>query len=349
MGLTNFPNGITSFGIPVIPGVPVPFTGDVWWVDPVHGSDTFSGTSPDTPFATLYQAHKSATSGNNDVIFLIGNGSVTGASILSLALAQVVDSTVTAGTLLWTKNATHLIGICAPTGVAQRALIQPPSGDGATTYTEATFGSASLVTVSGSGCFFANFHVKQQFSTGAAAEICWTDTGQRNCYSNVHFGGMMDAASAADAGSRSLLIGSAGKGEHTFFRCTIGVDTVARSAANASLELAGATPRNRFVECTFPLMNAATAGVLGILGTGNDCVDRWNVFERCVFINNVKSTSATQSVLASFTTASPGGLLLFKDCDLVGISKVGDTNGLANSYVSNVGGASTGGLAVNPS
>ncbi len=56
------------------------------------------------------------------------------------------------------------------------------------------------------------------------------------------------------------------------------------------------------------------------------------------------------TVLASFTTASPGGLLLHKNSTLVGIGEFGDTNGLANSYVD--GGppaAATTGIAVNPS
>ena len=39
------------------------------------------------------------------------------------------------------------------------------------------------------------------------------------------------------------------------------------------------------------------------------------------------------TVLGSFTTASPGGLLLMTDCTLVGIGEFGDTNGLANTYI----------------
>lgn len=347
MPINNYPGGVASFGIPVLPGLPMPFTGTYWFVDPVNGYDGFSGKEPTRAFKTLYRAHSAAKAGNNDVVFLMGNGSVTGAAILSKALAQANDSTATSGQLVWSKNATHLIGLCAPTGIAQRALIQPPSGDGTTVYTEATFAAKTMVSVTASGCCFSNFHVKQQFSTGAAAQICWADTGERNYYSNVHFAGMIDAVSAADAGSRSLVVGSAGKGEHTFHRCTIGVDTLARTGANASLELAGATPRNRFIECVFPFQSVAGAS-LGILGTGNACVDRFTTFERCLFINNISSTSVQMTVLASFTTAAPGGLLVFKDCDTVGITKLGDANALANSYVSNVGGAATGGLNVNP-
>lgn len=346
MPLTNFPNGVSSFGIPVLGGANIPFTGKYYFVNPATGSDGNTGTSVGRPFQTLYKAHSVCTSGNNDVVYLIGNGASTGSARLSTALAQTVDSSVTAGTLVWSKNATHLIGITAPTMVAQRARIAPPTG----VYTQATFGSGNFVTVSGAGCMFANFSLFNGFSTGDVNQICWTDTGGRNFYQNVNFGGMGDAASAADAGSRSLKIGSAGTGENTFVGCTIGLDTITRSAANASLELAGATPRNTFIDCQFPFQTSS-ATVLGILGTGNNCVDRTNFFRRCLFANNIKSTSTQMTALVSFTTASPGGLLDFDaGSSMVGVTKWGDTNGLANSYV--MAGSptqATSGIAVNPS
>src|SRR5690349_8733817 len=121
MTLTNFPNGITSFGVPVIGGIGgLPLTGTWFFVDPANGSDSFDGLSPSSAFATLYMAHSRMTAGKNDVCYLIGNGSTTATARLSTALAQSVDSSVTAGTLVWSKNACHLIGETAPTKVAQR-------------------------------------------------------------------------------------------------------------------------------------------------------------------------------------------------------------------------------------
>lgn len=343
MTLSNFPNGVSSFGVPVLPGSPA-FTGNVYFVNPASGSDGNSGGSPDQAFATLYRAHSACRSGNNDVVYLIGDGSTTGTARLSTALAQTIDSSATTGTLTWSKNATHLIGITAPTDVAQRARIAPPSG----TYTQATFGSGNFVVVSATGCYFANISLFNGFSTGGTNQICWTDSGGRNAYENVHFGGMGDAASAQNTGSRSLKI-SGTTGENLFVRCTVGLDTVTRTVANASLEFAGGTPRNRFINCVFPFQTSA-ATPLGILGTGAACMDRWQLFEGCTFINNIKSTSTQMDVLASLTNASPGGLIIHKSSTLVGITEFGDTNGLANSYVD--GGppaAATTGIAVNPS
>lgn len=345
MGLTNFPNGISSFGVPVFGGVAgVAMTGNYWFVDPANGGDGNSGASPDAPLATLYKALAKCVDGNNDVVVLIDNGLSTGSARLSLALAQAQDSTATAGTLNWNKNATHLIGICAPTQVGQRARIAPPTG----TYTQATFGSGNFINVTGAGCVFQNISVFNGFSTGGVNQIAWIENGGRNAYINCNIQGMADAASAADTGSRSLKI--TGTGENTFIGCTIGTDTVTRSVANASLEFAGATPRNSFIDCQFPFQTS-NAGVLGILGTGAGCVDRWQIFKRCLFVNNIKSTSTQMTALVSFTSASPGGLLDFDNsCSMIGITKWGDTNGLANSYVmAGSPTAATSGIAVNPS
>lgn len=343
MPLTNFPNGVSSFGIPVLGGANIPFTGNYYFVDPATGSDGNKGTDPSRPFATLYKAHSVCTAGNNDVVYLIGNGGTSATARLSLALAQSVDPTVTAGTLVWSKNATHLIGITAPTQVAQRARIAAPTG----TYTQATFGSGNFITVSAQGCMFSNFSTFGAFSTGGLNNINWTDTGGRNFYQNVCFGGIADAAAAADTGARTFKV-SGTTGENTFVGCTFGLDTVTRSVANATLEFAGGTPRNSFVDCKFPFQTS-NAGVLGVIATGAAAMDRWQSFEGCSFINNIKSTSTQMSVLAAVSSASPGGLLLHKNTTMVGITEFGDTNGLANTYVD--GGAPTAattGIAVNP-
>jgi hypothetical protein len=346
MGLSNFPNGISSFGVPVLGGIGgLPFTGNWWFVDPVNGLDGNQGNSPDQALQSLYRAHLLAGNGTNDVVVLIGNGQSSGTARLSKAAAQAVNPAATNGTLNWTKNALHLIGVCAPSIYAQRARIAPPTG----TYTQATFGSGNFVVVTGSGCLFSNFSLFHGFSTGGTNQICWTDSGSRNAYINVAFGGMGDATSAADAGSRSLKIGLAGSGENYFKNCSIGLDTVARSAANASIEFAGATPRNTFEDCLLP-MDTSASSPLFVLGTGADCVDRGNIFKRCAFINDIKSGSTAVSVVLSLTNAAPGGLIGFLGSASVGATKWGDTNGLANSYIDMAAvSAAAGGLGLNPS
>lgn len=341
--LTNFPDGLSSFGVPVLGGIGgIPLTGTWYFVNPATGSDANDGKSPENPLATLYQAHNLMTAGKNDVCLLIGDGSTTGTARLSTALAQTITPAATAGTLVWSKNACHLIGETAPTGIAARARIAPPSG----VYTVTTFGSANFITVSAAGCIFANFSTFNGFSTGGAAQICWTDSGARNFYQAVQFGGMGDAGSAADAGSRSVKI--SGGGEHTFVNCTLGLDTVTRGAANATLEFSGGTARSKFISCQFPFQTSASTP-LGVIVSAAAGSDRWQLFQDCSFINNVGSTSTTMAALSTLA-ASMGGLHLYKNCATVGITEFGtDATSRGQIYVDMAQpAAATGGIAVNP-
>lgn len=348
--MTTVSDGLFQYGgMPVGYGIP-PFVSKdskVFFVDPVNGLDGNPGNAK-LPFQTLYKAHKMCTAGNNDVVFLISNGALSGAAVLTAALAAAADSTLTTGVLTWSKNATHLIGVCSG-GNNQRAKIATVYDRDGTTYTVTTFGSSTqFVNVTASGCYFKNISAQALFSTGGASMVCWTDAGSRNVYDNCGFYGQMDTASAQGTGSRSLKVGSSGSGENMFIRCQIGQDTVTRTVANANLELAGGTPRNTFYKCLFPIYGSG-GGQFAVLGTGASCIDRWTLFDQCEFINNVGSGSANLTAMMSLTNASPGGILRLKQCGLVGATKWGDTNALAFSYVDNVGGAATDGLSLNPS
>ena len=62
MSLTNFPNGITSFGVPVIPGgIPFGRNSKAFFVDPVAGLDGNRGTDLSKPLKTLSKASTSST------------------------------------------------------------------------------------------------------------------------------------------------------------------------------------------------------------------------------------------------------------------------------------------------
>lgn len=83
MSYTNYPNGVSSFGVPVIPysglGSGVANGGSVlrankhFWVNGSLGGDGNSGLSPDAPFRTMASAM--AQVGSGDVIHL--NGKIT--------------------------------------------------------------------------------------------------------------------------------------------------------------------------------------------------------------------------------------------------------------------------------
>lgn len=347
--MTTFADGLYQFGgMPVTGGIPpfVSVNSKVFYVDPVNGSDGNSGSSPSTALASLYRAHYLMTSGNNDVCFLIGNGAASGTCRLSTANAIAAqgpsEAVATTGTLTWSKNACHLIGIAAP-GPWARARIAAPTG----TYTVTTFGSSNFVVVSGNGCYIKNISMYQQFSTGAADEVCLTVTGDYNVFDNCLIAGLQSTAAAQGTSARSLQI--TGGDDNLFVNCEIGTDTVTRTVANASVGFATGSARNRFKGCTFPMYTSAATSVFGTVGAASGC-DRFTLFEDCVFLNAMDSGSTALTGAFSLA-ASAGGCMVIRDCGLVGDGSANwgiDATSLAQMYVDNVGGAGTAGLMLNP-
>ena len=340
--MTTISDGLYQHGgMPVTGGIP-PFLRNgskVFFVDPVNGLDGNLGTAG-RPFASLYKAHKMCTSGNNDTVFLIGDGTSTNTARLSTANATTADSSLTTGELIWSKNATHLIGISSGSGNS-RARIATPTG----TYTASTFGSNTCMTVSGSGCYISNISLTSSFSTGNASEVTMVVSGSYNTFNNVTAGHLSPEA-LAGVGARSLKVTTGG--ENKFINCQFGFDTATRNTtANATLEFAGGTARDQFIGCVFPI-RTSYSGSLHLLGTGNSCISSWILFKDCLFTNAMDGTSVNMTVMGSFTTASPSGSIILKGSAMFGATKWGDTNFLANSYVDGVGGAATAGIMLNP-
>lgn len=76
MSMTNFPNGITSMGIPTIGGGGVPATaGDIYFVNYGTGDDGVSqkSNSIKRPFKTIAKAYGLVTTNKDDIIALVGN------------------------------------------------------------------------------------------------------------------------------------------------------------------------------------------------------------------------------------------------------------------------------------
>lgn len=274
MTLTNYKNGLSSFGVPVLPQIPFGKNSKVYFVDPVNGSDGDKGIKSSRPLKTLLKAHDLCTSGNNDVVYLMNNGATSGTARQDAAL-------------VWSKNATHLVGISMG-GVNPRSRIAATSG------VEFT----PLMTVSGGGCFFSNISLFHGYDD-ASAQICLAVTGQRNVFSGCRISGMGHATAGDQAGGRSLTL--SGDGENYFVDCYIGLDTIARSTTNTEIEFLSAANRNKFERCVIESY-ADNAGHLflnvGLLGMGG-----YSMFKDCEFIND--GTTAMTAALAM--NASPGG------------------------------------------
>lgn len=70
--ITNYPNGVSSFGMPIIGSGGVNTTGNVWFVSSVvAAANGTGGTNPVNPFPTLQAANDAATANNGDVVFIM--------------------------------------------------------------------------------------------------------------------------------------------------------------------------------------------------------------------------------------------------------------------------------------
>lgn len=277
MAITDFPNGVSSFGIPVLPGgLAVPPGGNVYFLDPAHGSDGNDGTAPDRAFATLPTAYAALTANQNDVLFYIA-----GSSSISLS-----------ATLTWSKSYTHFIGLCAPTQVAQRARIFQ---------TATATGLSPLIKVSSAtGCIFANLYIFQGVDDATSLINVEIEGGGRHYFQNVHFAGGGHATQAIDGGA-SLLLDSTE--ENTFVNCTFGVDTIAAATGMMALLFDGESHRNIFKDCHFTMYSGNSgSGFVEVLdGTG---FDRYNIFKSCLFTN----TAAANAMTTAFVIPAGVGL-----------------------------------------
>ena len=241
-------------------------------------------------------------------------------------------------TLTWNKDLTHLIGVHAGGPVGGRARIGTQ-----------TVSISPLVNVTANGCLFANLHIFHGVTDDSTGIICTQVTGDRNVFKNCHFAGGGTTTTADDTGMRSLKL--SGAAECLFEDCVIGLDTVSRAGtANAELELDNGSTvdgcaRTIFRRCLFPTYGT-TNHVFVIVDA--DGIDRWVLFEECSFINAVASgATALTEALAVASGTSPSGLVLLKNCTLVGATDWEASGESARVYID--GGAptnNTSGLAV---
>lgn len=328
MGNTHL-SGLEVAGVPIITSGGAPFFTGRWiFVDAVNGDDGNTGAS-DNPLQTLPEAYDQATEGDNDVVVLVGQPTTAASTTGTFRLSAALD---------WAKSATHLIGMCAPTMIGQRARISTATG--------ATTNINPLITVSAQGCYMANFSVFQGVGEASTDEQCFLVTGQRNYFFNVAIQGMGSANGAARAGSYNLKL--YGAAENTFENCQIGVDTQTRSAANSNVLIRknasnAASTRNIFKGCLFPMLSSS-ATALFIDGNESGGMDRFTWFKECMFHNAVNSTGTALTAAVAFH-ASQGGTTFMDNCSLVGANDYTASDTATVKVTGSVANGDTSGMA----
>lgn len=233
-------------------GIPRSADSQVYLVDPDDGDDNDVGTNIEKPMKTVAAAEDKTVTDNHDVVLVISNDS---SDVLGAAVA-------------WDKDFTHLVGLSSNLfGMGQRSRIT----GGATT------DLTNLIDFSGKGCIIRDVQLAN-FTDANVDSGAGIVSGDRNEFTNVFFAGMGHATPGARAGSYSLKLTGE---ENLFNRCTIGLDTIIRAAANAELWISAGATRNWFKDVHL-LSYSETAGKFLVKQDGGD---RWTVFENSLFTN----------------------------------------------------------------
>jgi len=298
--MTTFGDGVYQYGgIPVGGGM-LPITGFGGKAFFVHGSsglDGNNGLSPKAPVKTLTQAYALCEDGRGDTVYILNDGG-TGATVRDVAL-------------VWAKDNCHIVGLGAP-AINQRVRISP-----ATTVTDVNAYTPYL-TLSASGCIISNVSWFQGNSEDGVASVGLYVSGSRNYINNVSVITGAHANQGDEAATYQVQVTGS---ENVFEKCYIGQDTAARSnVASANLKFgAGASneaTRNIFRDCIFPMFADGAAPVFVQASTAFD-TSRWNLMERCNFIN-----TGTSTISAGITWSDTTGKLFVKDSAFYGCTNV---------------------------
>jgi len=286
MPLTKFPNGISSFGIPVYGGLPLTFSGDTWFVDYRNGDDTNNdGKAPEKAFKTLSAAYAACTSNNGDVIIIDGDSTVAETEMIT-----------------WAKNRITVIGTNGGRHYGQGAKVSIGVTTAAT--------DIALLKVTG---VRNNFIGIKFISNNTVAEGLYTvaEGGEYTTYTNCEF---YKSTDLDDAGASEFLH----NGDSTqFYNCTFGssANQTGNIRANVLLTatLAGKKCRDTYFENCIFLGKADDTDKVFVYGANATDVERMLYMKDCIFMNNVLG-AGTPAHAVGFGAAQTQGTVILKDC-----------------------------------
>jgi len=289
MSGTNFKYGIQSQGVPILGGGGLFTQGDSYFVDPTNGDDGNDGKSVSQAKATILAAYNLTTAGQNDVVYYMAGTS------------GVASFTAT---LTWSKSYTHLIGVCSPIMMGQRARIfQNASASGLN----------PLINITGSSCMFKNLYIFQGVAD-ATSKVCVQVTGNYNYFDNVHFYGIGNDTMDVDEAASLKLDGA---NFCKFVNCVIGGHTITAGSAatNCEIWLDGETSQHVFEDCMITRRISHTTNhplvlVEDALGFG-----AWIKFTRCDFIyTSVNMAVKGDTIFSIPAISSKTRVFILRDC-----------------------------------
>jgi hypothetical protein len=307
MPLTNFPNGITSFGVPIFGGFGGPIgigMGDLRYVVAAKASSNLYykhlmdiGVANGDIYSTLAAAYAATTSGQNDVI------AVTPGTY-----------TVTAS-LEWANSNTHLIGLGGPVydGSDQYACN--------ILFECTTINVAEVLKVSGNWNQFYNVGFANRAADAdnlAAVNV----TSYGNYFETVGMYGLMAATQDATVAAASLYVGDAGLSK--FVNCIIGSDvwTHRSGAKQAQIRFTGTGRPNNitFKGCQIK-SNSNTADCVMVAMPAVTSIGRNIVFDDCLFSNWYDSGTELTAAFYDVASSSQKNCIALHRCSAFGIAE----------------------------
>jgi len=290
MGITPFPNGVSSFGIPLAgPSVPTTY-GTIYYVDADNGSDGNNGKSMKRAFATVAKAYSMVTTNKDDVIVCSTNA--------AHALTVMLDVT---------KNRVHFVGLSYGANRKYGLRSRWTMGNSTTT------ADIALLKVTGVGCTFHNIKFDSS-STVAASDYCVADGGEYTYFENCE---IYKSTNLDETGAAELL---ANGDSSTYVNCTIG--SLVNAISGAILRpcvlltreiITGKVARDvTFSGCNF-WRKCGNTGNRFVYGANATDVERMLLFDRCLFVN-AKLAAAVPAQNVAFGATQTEGEVLLWDC-----------------------------------
>lgn len=278
----------------------LPSVGNIWYVDPGK-SVSGGGTSQDDAFKTLTEAYAAVVADNDDVV-VIAPSSATG-------------RTSEAASITWAKRRTHILGNGPLRKGWNRAGIS-----------FASTATTPSLTISANNCSFTNFMIYQPQDINVMVNV----TGEYNTFNYVHFAGIANETTGDDTAARCLVITDAD--DNQFNNCMFGIDTILNSAANAVVELSGATAvaRTQFNDCIWSIV-CDNAGPRFVLFSGAYSSEVYTLFRNCLFLNTRGGT--TTMTVGMTVPASVNGRVIMDNCNWLGCTDLTDV--VTNVYTNN--------------
>jgi hypothetical protein len=149
--LTNFPGGVSSFGIPQIgSGVVPPSNGDYYFVDGTNGADGSDGLSMESAKKTIAAANTLVTTkAKSNAVIVLLPGTYTEAVTISVANTRIIGMASSVKSVVWTSATdTTSCAITAANVEITGIYFKPP------VYTS----SATCASISLSNAPYANIH-----------------------------------------------------------------------------------------------------------------------------------------------------------------------------------------------